>query len=542
MKVIGVIAADLDTSPLGTAGRQADELRGVPVLRRTVERVLRAERLDAVFVACPAAQTERCRAIVGDTAVSLVASDAGSPPFRPLISVARKWSLDGWRGGMGGAYCMDEYAHCAEMASIAKQAGADAVWACPGAAPLVDPVLIDAMIEHHEAHAEEMLTTFAPAPPGLVGTVFRTSLLFDIVTEKAPPGFVLAYKPDAPQMDLAFKDCCFPSPAALRHSAGRLIADTRRSFETLDELLSAHPRPDAETAGRWLSERAVAHTPALPREVELELTTEDQFPGTVLRPRGHRVPRRGPVDPALIASVAEELAGFDDSLVVLGGFGEPLLHPQLDEILGILSRAGIFGVALRTNGLALNDAVIASLVEHRIDVVALLLDAWTDDFYRRLHDGQELATVTAAVERLEAARGAAHQVEPVVLPHLIKTTETIDEMDDFFDGWIRRVGWAVIEGYSHHAGQLPDLSVVDMSPPLRAPCRRIRQRCTILADGGMTLCDQDFVGVSTVGSLHETSLADLWQGESLSAARAHHQAARYDELPLCAACNEWHRP
>ena len=542
MRAIAVIQADLETTPLGTVSRQADELHGRPVLRRTVERVLQAERPQAVYVVCPRNQLDRCRSLIGDTNVTLVPSDLGPPVHRRLIAVARKWSLDGWRGGMGGAYCMDEYVHCAEVASVAKQASAEAVWTCPGAAPLVDPKFIDAMIEHHEAHAEQMLITFMPAPPGLAGAVLRTSLLEDLGAEKAPPGFVLAYKPDAPQMDLVFKECCFPSPEPMRHAAGRLIADTRRAFETLDELTADHPEADGETAGRWLIERAAAHVPPLPSEVEIELTTDDQLPDTTLRPRGQPVPRRGPIDPDIVASVAAELVEYDDSLIVLGGFGEPLLHPQFDDILGLLSDAGVYGVAVRTNGLALNDAAIASLVRHRVDVVAVMLDAWSEELYRRLHDGHELTTVTAAMDKLGQTRGKANQVEPVVLPHLTKTTDNIDELDDFFDGWVRRIGWAVIEGYSHHAGQLPDRAVIDMSPPLRAPCRRIRTRCTILADGRLTLCDQDFTGLSTVGSLHETSLSDLWHGDLLQAARTHHEAGRYDDLPLCAACNEWHRP
>jgi spiro-SPASM protein len=542
MEVVGVIVADLNTSPLGTRSRQGDDLRGRTVLTRTVQRVRQAERLEHVFVVCPRDQADGCGPLLGDSSVSLVPSDAGPPRFRPLIRVARKWSLDGWRGGMGGAYCLDEYAHCAEWASVAKQVGADAVWTCPGAAPLVDPALIDAMIAHHEAHADQMLLTFAPAPPGLVGSVFRTNLLEDVSQQQAPPGFILAYKPDAPQMDLAFKECCLPTPEAVRHASGRLIADTRRAFETLDDLLAAHPEPDAETVGRWLIERAEKHVPPLPREVEIELTTDDQLPDTVLRPRGQCVPNRGPIDPSAVAAIAKELAAYDDSLVVLGGFGEPLLHPQFDEIVAALRSAGMYGVAVRTNGLALNDEAIASLVKHRVDVVALLLDAWTDDLYRKLHDGHELSAVTAAIDKLEKARSQAKQVEPAVLPHLTKTTNNVDEMDDFFDGWIRRVGWAVIEGYSHHAGQLPDRAVVDMSPPTRTPCRRIRTRCTILADGRLTLCDQDFTGATTFGSIHETSLTDLWHGEWLTAARAHHDNAQYQDLPLCPTCSEWHRP
>ncbi len=38
MKVIAAIQADLESTPIGTRSRLADELGGVPILRRTVER------------------------------------------------------------------------------------------------------------------------------------------------------------------------------------------------------------------------------------------------------------------------------------------------------------------------------------------------------------------------------------------------------------------------------------------------------------------------------------------------------------------------
>lgn len=541
MKVLAIIDADLETTPLGTVSRQADELRGQPVLRRTVERVLRAKRLDEVAVVCPGDQFDRCRNLLGDMNVSLRASAAGPPPYRRLIATARKWSLDGWRGGMGGAAAMDEYANTAVLAKLAEQAGADAVWTCSGAAAIVDPVLIDAMIEHYQGCAEQMRLVFAPVPPGLAGTVFETKLLAELATQHSPPGWTMVYKPDVPQIDLAFKDCCHPCPAVARHAAGRLIADTRRAFETLADLLTAHPDPDAETAGRWLLERAASHVPPLPREVEIELTTEDQFPNTPLRPRGRRVPKRGPIDPKLIASVAAQLAVYDDSLVVLGGFGEPLLHPQFADIIRILRDAGVYGIAVRSNGVALDERIINGLIANHVDVLAVLLDAWTDGLYRRLHEGHDLAPVTEALAKLARARAAAKQVQPLVIPHLTKATDNLDELDDFFDGWIRRVGWAIIEGFSHHAGQLEDRSVYDMSPPVRTPCR-LRTRALILADGQLTLCDQDFKALTSVGSVADTSLAGLWRSPAFDSARRHHATTEYDRLPLCPACNEWHRP
>jgi 2-C-methyl-D-erythritol 4-phosphate cytidylyltransferase len=65
MKVIAAIEADLEHTPLGLPSRQAEELNGVPVLRRTVERVSRARRPDGVYVVCPADQADRCRGLLG---------------------------------------------------------------------------------------------------------------------------------------------------------------------------------------------------------------------------------------------------------------------------------------------------------------------------------------------------------------------------------------------------------------------------------------------------------------------------------------------
>ncbi len=81
-----------------------------------------------------------------------------------------------------------------------------------------------------------------------------------------------------------------------------------------------------------------------------------------------------------------------------------------------------------------------------------------------------------------------------------------------------------------------------MAPPTRFPCSRLKQRAMILADGRMTLCDQDFRGNHAVGSLLEQGLATIWNGPALTEARNRHLNQDWDSLPLCRACDEWHRP
>ena len=78
MNVIAVIQADLETTTLGTRSRLADELAGVPVLRRTVERLSAAKCIAAVYVLCPLAQRDRCERLIEGTGAIVRRYDA--PP------------------------------------------------------------------------------------------------------------------------------------------------------------------------------------------------------------------------------------------------------------------------------------------------------------------------------------------------------------------------------------------------------------------------------------------------------------------------------
>ncbi len=81
-----------------------------------------------------------------------------------------------------------------------------------------------------------------------------------------------------------------------------------------------------------------------------------------------------------------------------------------------------------------------------------------------------------------------------------------------------------------------------MAPSRRIGCRRIRSRCLVLADGRLAMCDQDVNGLHTVGRVGEQSLEELWQDATFDDVRKSHRQGRFDPTPLCAACDDWHRP
>ena len=180
MRVIATIQADLEVTPLGTRSRLSRAYEGRPMLRRTVERIGLAKQVHAIYVFCPAGQYERCEAILKDTNATIQRYEADPPPWRSLVQAARKWSLDGWRGGIGGTTHFDEYTDVRLLNELLEAVDVEAVLSIPPAAPLVDPALADRMIEHHRGTADDVRMTFTQAPPGLAGLLLDVSLIREL--------------------------------------------------------------------------------------------------------------------------------------------------------------------------------------------------------------------------------------------------------------------------------------------------------------------------------------------------------------------------
>ncbi len=227
-------------------------------------------------------------------------------------------------------------------------------------------------------------------------------------------------------------------------------------------------------------------------------------------------------------------------------------HPQFAEILQTIRSVrcegrGLYGLAIRTTAADLSDKHIDALVSNGVDILNVLLDAWTPGLYGRLQspkepDTPDLEAVTKQLDRLAEVRQRRKSPTPIVLPEMTKSRDNVHELDRFHDGWLRRVGAVTISGYSNYAGQREDRSVIQMAPSPRVACRRIRSRCLVLADGRVAVCDQDIGGRYIVGRIGEHSLEELWRGAAFERVRDAHRLGRFDPTPLCAACDEWHRP
>lgn len=541
MNIIAAMHVNLERSPVGTRSRLADELAGATVLRRTVERALRVEGVASLSLLTPAAQADRVQSLVDGLRVTITRHDAPEPPYRGLVTAGRHWGLDGWRGGAGGLCCFDEDFDVPLVAALAGKAGADAVLVVPAAAPLLDAALLSEMVAHYRKNCAATRMTFVQAAPGLAGIVIERTVLEELATAGLPPGAILAYQPNNPMPDLTGREACFRPAAEVVEARGRLVADTHRSVRRLRRAMEAGAAQwGAQRISRWLREVDERHVEPAPQEIELELTTEDDAgDGSLLRPRGAAVGRRGPVDECVVERMAEWIGAFDDVRLVLGGFGEPARHPNFTDIVRGLRGGPAMSIAVRTGARHTNEAIETALFDAPVDLVEIAFDAHGPETYRRVNGVDAHAAVARTLDRWIERRTREQRVRPLIVPSMVKSRETLDDMEPFYETWQRRLGHVLVEGYSHCARQRPDRRVTSMTPPARTPCRRVVSRALILADGRMTTCDQDFAGRQCVGNIFDESPQSLWMESAvLRDARRSAVAA----LPLCGACDEWHRP
>ncbi|MCG3126178.1 MAG: hypothetical protein CHACPFDD_01008 [Phycisphaerae bacterium] len=545
MTTVAAVFASFDESFLGGPSPLDRALGTRSVLGHTLHRAAQIAGVDRRCVFTHPAHEEAARGALHasglENAFEVLAIDSGARPRRRLMRSARKWALGRWRANVCAATCFDEYVEPYCVAQVLDHYQAAAVLCLDGTQAALDPRIASDMLQRCDESGDRPRLVFTQAPPGLAGLLLRRDLVADLVQQNLTVGVTLAYRPESPQQDPITKASCLRVDPAVAQSSGRFFVDTRFSAETVAEAWGALGEDaDAAAICRWARENP--RDGGLPAEVELELTTRDPLPDTTLRPRGERVPRRALESAATLRPAFEEFARYDDRLLVLGGFGDPLACEHFGDVCAVARGCGIAGIAVVTPLVELSDRQIEALIEHGVDVLQVLLDADTPETYRRVHGADRFHDVVRNIERIQEVRQSRLSPQPLIVPTITRCAATLGEIEAFYDRWIQAVGSAVISGYSDFGGQLPVGTLLPVTPPVRGACRRLSRRMMLLADGRAVSCDQDVLGRQAVGDWRRQRLSEIWAGAGLGAIRRCNAERDFGGTPACASCGEWFRP
>jgi radical SAM protein with 4Fe4S-binding SPASM domain len=513
--------------------------RGRPVLGWTLDRLNRAELLTSKAILCWEDQLDAVLPLAEQLRADVLAKGPRVRlPELEAISASRRWA-DGWRGGLLGACEFDRGFHAGWIEELATKLESEAVVLVDPSAGLIDPGLVDSLVNHAEQHSD-MELCFMPAAAGLAGTLLRVPLLKRLATAKSHPGRLMNYSPDTISREPLAGHSCAPVPAIVARTTDRFTLDSDRQVERINaatislngQLISS---PAAEIVTRA---RDIDRIDSMPREVVLEINTL-RASSPIFWPGRHHPVQRANLTRDQATHLFEQLAlEADDIRLTLAGVGDPLLSDAAFPIIAAARRCGIAAIHVETD---LLQGDLAQLAASDVDVVSFHVPAMTPQTYATVMGVDRYAQALENVRTFLSHRAQRSRGVPILVPTFTKCQQNLGEMEAWYDQWLRAVGTAVIAGPSDYAGQIPDVAVADMSPPKRTPCRRLWSRMVIHSDGNVVACEQDFVGRSSMGNAFETPLKDIWQNK-LASLRVGHRSASYGSHPLCGGCREWHRP
>lgn len=242
----------------------------------------------------------------------------------------------------------------------------------------------------------------------------------------------------------------------------------------------------------------------------------------------------------------------------LWAWGEPLLHPQLKDILRIAQTQPV-ATLLSTNGQPLaRDSVIDALATYPPTYLIVCIDGLTDETNSRYRAGARLAPALEGVRLLADIKRHRGGDWPILHMRYIVMKHNEHELPRI-EGFAREHGFDLVtlrtlliidSDAARHGDLLPG------SDEFRAyryeDGRRMRRKdyiCqqpfwypTVFADGTFVACDQDYNAQLPFGVLSQgVSLRDLWFGSQAAAVRRtirDHQTG----LTFCQNCPFADRP
>ncbi len=514
-RTLALVTTDLERSAVGLPTRIGDRVLGRTALAWTVSRLARLHELDGIVLVHPHGQdpTLLLDGVICDLPIDRFAREHAAPdPYRFYRTVARKWGLASWRGGLGGMTCYDELLPAGALADAADAHGGETLVLVGADWMLFDAELTRGALQIQQQHADDIPMAFTQAPPGLAGLVINRNLLREMAGNCASSiGRMLAYDPQFPQPDSIGREVCYQIPGAVRGAARRFIYDTPRSAAMVDrivdqlrdEVLDASAEQIVSLAGRIEAEAADA---ALPRHVTLELTPRREICGK-WSPQAMVEIDRSDMDFDLARRLIDAVGEAGDVTLALGGIGDAMLHPRWEELVEHAAGAGVLSTAVETDLLGSRDEVVR-LLDAPVDVVSVRMNADRAETYTEINGAARFGEVLGNMETLINTRNARARGKPAdeglkfdgqalgdgaafgdvpmhggqaftfavagesggleqatvtrsrqgaigvpwVIPRIIRCRETLADIDVFFDRWMHYAGHAMIEPVTYPAG------------------------------------------------------------------------------------------
>jgi radical SAM protein with 4Fe4S-binding SPASM domain len=252
--------------------------------------------------------------------------------------------------------------------------------------------------------------------------------------------------------------------------------------------------------------------------------------------RGHSTSAgKGILSLALYCKILDQLPKLRQ--LSLWNWGEPLLHPQIDELISIAARRGIAVHAHSNLSLKKDDVFFERLIDAGLDSLWASVDGATEETYARYRVGGDFGLALANLERLARLKHRLHSSRPRIVwkfivhrhnAHEVETarrmareigvdftTDPIGLADDLVDYTIgepleeRRREWLPDEPAARAPAYRSEAAAPG-DPRYEGRCTQLFESPAISPAGDVMPCRYATHPGNAFGNIERSSFAEIW--------------------------------
>lgn len=236
--------------------------------------------------------------------------------------------------------------------------------------------------------------------------------------------------------------------------------------------------------------------------------------------------------------VIDECAQHDVRFVRITADGEPLVHPDLFEMLEYAQEKGVGQVGLTTNGSLVREEQARRLLKSGIAMIDFSLDAVRAETFHEIRVGLKYDRVRDNVLRFVEMRDSMG-AEVKVIVSFVKQESNLDELEEFKAYWGPRVDEIVIREMISNVGLNDPSENLWPGWDQRWPCAHFFRRVVINHRGQLKACPIDWEQRTVNQHVAEASIFEQWHGDFYWSHRMQHLNDAIVKESACRECPDW---
>lgn len=290
----------------------------------------------------------------------------------------------------------------------------------------------------------------------------------------------------------------------------------------------------------WHYKRRSTVLPYLPLRMWIETTNQCNLRCRVCPNATDTTSERGVMDLNLYESLVDQLQGQSND-INLSHRGEPLFHPHLETMVEMAARRDL-GTRIHTNATILDPKRTERLLDAGPDLVSFSFDGYDKETYESVRIGGIYEETLENIRHFLSEKRRKGRKKPYTVIQIIEPPDADRvylENLQAFGRTMRREGLDkfYIKKPHNWAGNAPG------SHGSRANylvCTFLYYAMTVLWNGQVSPCPQDWYGTMILGDLNEQQIWDVWNDAPVRELRR--KAAACDlEGRLCEQCDRIYR-